>query len=157
MNVDLEALCKVYLMSCGSDLSELSDILGDKAQDEADDYMRKLRSNGDVPAEEAEFLVKLYKGGITYGLVTLFMVFKDLIKDELEKEQKVFEKETGMLCPVCNDYGLFHNGEYVPGYNATLPISCVCLRCGYKHEFPKAMLVRDIYTEYANKQKEEEE
>ena len=156
MNVDLEALCKVYLMSCGSDLHELSDILDREAEAIEEKYLRKLSRSNDVSEEEAEFLAKLYRGGIVEGLATLFMVFKRLISDEMRREYNEFRDETQGICPVCK-YGLYGNSEYIPVYDALCHTSYECFKCGYKHEFPKAMLVRDIFTEYANKQKEEEE
>ena len=155
MNVDLEALCKVYLMSCGSDLHELSDILDKEAEAIEEKYLRKLSRSNDVSEEEAEFLAKLYRGGVVEGLATLFIVFKRLIADEMRREWNEFRDETQLICPVCK-YGLFGDCEYIPVYDALVHTSYKCPQCGYRHEFPKAMLVRDIFTEYANKKKEVE-
>ena len=156
MNVDLEALCKIDLMATGESLSELGEILDGWAEDAENEQCMNCQIYGNLSKEEAREEAKIYRCGIMEGYLTVFKVFRRLISNELRKEWNEFRDETQLICPVCK-YGLYGNSEYIPVYDALCHMSYECFKCGYKHEFPKAMLVRDIYTEYANKKKEAEQ
>lgn len=154
MNVDLEALCKTYLISLDSEFCEIMDNNADF--EKAEHKMDIQLFDKDVSEEEAEELATIFRCGIMKGMVEVFSVFMGLIGYELGKEQKEFTGNGGPICPKCGAI-MQPDADFVPIMNSLFLTSRECHKCGYKHEFPKAMLVRDIFTEYTNKQKEAEQ
>ena len=153
MNVDLEALCKTYLMFKDREF-------GDRLDSEAE-YLEKeqkyMALHSGLSEVEAEDFAKTYRAGMMDGYLTSTGELMRLISIELGNEIREFEKSRGYLCPNCDNTCLLSKSDDVPVLYGSFVTSYVCPKCGFSREFPKAILARDIFTEYANKKKEEKE
>ena len=155
MNVDLEALCKTYLMFLDD---EFCDNLDHKT--ECEEKKRKaelLQFFSELSEEEAESDARTFRLGMMEGYLTVVGELRRLINIELGNENREFDKSRGYLCPNCDNTCLLPESDYVPVLDGNFVTSYVCPKCGFSREFPKAILVRDIFTEYANKEKEVKE
>ena len=155
MNVDLEAVCKTYLIFLDS---EFCDGLDSEAEcKEKEQKAKLLFMNEDMPDEEAEELAKVYRVGILEGFLIVADEWKRLISIELGNEVREFQKSCGYLCPNCDNTIMLPESDYIPVLDGYFNRVYICPKCGFSREFPKAILVRDIFTEYVNKEKEVEE
>ena len=155
MNVDLEALCKTYLMFMDD---EFCDNLDHKT--ECEEKKRKaelLQFFSELSEEEAENDARTFRIGMMEGYLMIVNELRRLINIELGNEIREFDKSRGYICPNCNDGSMTPECEYVPVFDGYFNMSYNCPKCGFSREFPKAILARDIFTEYANKKKEEKE
>ena len=155
MTVDLETLCKAYLMFMDKEFADRLDKAAERKEKEQKE--RSLTICKDMPEEEAEYHAKTYRVSMMEGFFTVATELKRLINDEMVNEYREFEKSRGYLCPNCDNTCLLSKSDYVPVLNGSFVISYDCPKCGFIHEFPKAILVRDIFTEYANREKERDE
>ena len=154
MQIDLEALCKVYLLTKDS---EFCSILDSKAECEGKKQKaRAMFFDKDLSEKEAEEYASTFRCGMMQGMVEIFSMFMNLIGRELGDEGRMFQKTVGYVCPRCKDKPLYPNCDHIPVMDALYTMSYECLDCGYKYEFPKAALVRDIFTEYTQKKEEKE-
>ena len=154
MQIDLEALCKVYLLTEDSEFCSTLD--GRAGREERDQIGKIMLFDKDISMEDAKELASIYRCGMTYGFVALFNTFMRMIANEVEKEYKEFEREIGSICPICKDQILIPHSDHIPVMDSMFITSRKCQKCGYKYEFPKAALVRDIFTEYTQKKEEKE-
>ena len=155
MNVDLEALCKTYLMFMDD---EFCDNLDHKT--ECEEKKRKaelLQFFSELSEEEAENDARTFRIGMMEGYLMIVNELRRLINIELGNEIREFDKSRGYICPNCNDGSMTPESEYIPVFDGYFNMSYNCPKCGFSREFPKAILVRDIFTEYTNKEKGEEE
>lgn len=152
MNVNLEALCRVYLLI---DSSEFNSILDDWAESVEREQKAKVKFiDPNLSEEEAEGWAKVYRIGMEEGIISVFKILFRLITRELNKEYEEFWRNVSYICPRCGDVALKPNDCDIPVMNARYTMSFECGKCGYVYEFPQAMLVRDVFTEYANEKKE---
>lgn len=154
MNVDLEALCKTYLMFHDSEFCARLD--SEAEYHEKEQKFMALRSG--LSEVEAEDFAKTYRAGMMDGCLMITGELMRMISIELGNEIREFEKSRGYLCPNCDNTSLLSKSDDVPVLYGSFVTSYVCPKCGFSREFPKAILARDIFTEYAKeKEKEEEE
>ena len=155
MSVDLEAVCKAYLLFKDS---EFCDGLDAKAEyKEKEQKAKSMFFCKDLSEEEAENDARTFRIGMMEGYLMIVNELRRLINIELGNEIREFDKSRGYICPNCNDGSMTPECEYVPVFDGYFNMSYNCPKCGFSREFPKAILVKDIFTEYANKKKEAEE
>lgn len=155
MNVDLEALCKTYLMFHDSEFCDGLDAEADYKKKEQ--KAKSMFFCKDLSEEEAEDCAMTFRLGIMEGYLTVNSELRRLISIELGNETREFQKSCEYLCPNCDNTCLLPESDYVPVLDGNFVTSYVCPKCGFSRELPKSILVRDIFTEYANKEKEVKE
>lgn len=153
MNVDLEALCKAYLMFLDS---EFCDRLDSEIEYKMKETKVRLHRFEGLSEEEAESHEKTYGAGMMEGFLTVATELRRLISIEMSNEHREFEKDLGYVCPYCGDRIMIPQRDHIPVLDGIFIRSYECQMCGFSRELPKAILVRDIFTEYANKEKEKE-
>ena len=154
MNVDLETLCKTYLMFMDDEFCDNQDHIM-----ECREKKRKaelLQFFSELSEKEAENDARTFREGMMEGYLTVVDELRRLINIELGNEIREFDKSRGYICPNCNDGSMTPECEYIPMFDGYFNMSYNCPKCGFSREFPKHILVKDIITEYANKQKEKE-
>lgn len=155
MSENLEALCRVYLLGKDDEFLGICDEWAESVEREQKAKVKFIDPN--LSEEKAEGWAKVYRIGMGEGIISVFHILFRLITKEINKEYEEFEKNIGYVCPKCKDVALIPNYCDIPVMNAHYVTSCVCGDCGYVYEFPCVMLVRDVFTEYANREKEADE
>lgn len=153
MNVDLEAVCKTYLLFLDSEFYSRFDSEAEYKEKETKGRLHKF---DDLSKDDAKDYGMTFRLGMIEGYLTVASELRRLISIETGNEHKEFEKDLGYICPNCDNTPLLSKSDYVPVLDGNSVTSYVCPKCGFSREFPKAILVRDIFTEYANKEKEKE-
>ena len=154
MNVDLEALCKTYLMFLDS---EFCDRLDSEAEYKERETKGRLHRFEDLSEEEAGDYAMTFRLGMMEGFLTVATELRRLISIEMSNEHREFEKDLGYVCPYCGDRIMIPQRDHIPVLDGIYIRSYECQMCGFSRELPKAILVRDIFTEYENNKKEKEE